>query len=60
MQENKDVFGFSISHTTRQPREGEQTGREYHFVTRDEFQAAVQNNEFIEWAEFSGNMYGTR
>jgi guanylate kinase len=59
MEENKGIFGFSTSHTTRQPRDGEQNGREYHFVSRDQFQSAVQNNEFIEWAEFSGNLYGT-
>jgi len=59
MEEHVGIFGFSTSHTTRQPREGEQNGREYHFVTRDQFQAAVKSNEFIEWAEFSGNMYGT-
>ncbi|ODN06468.1 Guanylate kinase [Orchesella cincta] len=59
MEENLGIFGFSTSHTTRLPRDGEQNGREYHFVTRDQFQAAITNSEFIEWAEFSGNMYGT-
>ncbi|CAL8143704.1 unnamed protein product [Orchesella dallaii] len=59
MEENSGIFGFSTSHTTRLPRDGEQNGREYHFVTRDQFQTAIQGNEFIEWAEFSGNMYGT-
>jgi len=59
MEENVGIFGFSISHTTRQPRDGELNGREYHFVTRDEMQKAIKSNEFIEHAEFSGNMYGT-
>ncbi|OMH81058.1 Chitin synthase 7 [Zancudomyces culisetae] len=52
-------FGFSISHTTRAPRKGETNGIEYHFVTRDEFLEGVKKNEFIEHAEFSGNLYGT-
>lgn len=60
MKEFPTVFGFSISHTTRKPREGEQDGREYHFVSRNEMEAAIRNGEFIESAEFSGNMYGTR
>lgn len=53
------AFAFSVSHTTRKPRPGEQSGREYHFVTRDQMIRAIENNEFLESAEFSGNMYGT-
>ncbi|ORX60819.1 guanylate kinase [Piromyces finnis] len=52
-------FGFSISHTTRQPREGEKDGVSYYFVTREEFLKLIDENAFIEHAEFSGNMYGT-
>ncbi|KAL1411885.1 guanylate kinase [Vanrija albida] len=52
-------FGFSVSHTTRSPRAGEENGREYHFVSRDEFLQRVENGEFLEWAEFGGNCYGT-
>lgn len=52
-------FGFSISHTTRNPRAGEENGREYHFVTRDDFKSLVSANGFIEHAEFGGNFYGT-
>lgn len=52
-------FGFSISHTTRQPRAGEQDGKDYNFVDRETFKAGVEKGEFIEWAEFSGNLYGT-
>ncbi|KAJ2345364.1 guanylate kinase [Coemansia sp. RSA 2618] len=52
-------FGFSVSNTTRSPRAGEVNGKDYHFLTRDEFLAAVDRKEFIEHAEFSGNMYGT-
>ncbi|ORX35349.1 putative guanylate kinase [Kockovaella imperatae] len=53
------TFGFSISHTTRSPRAGEENGREYHFVTKDEFMKRVENGEFLEWAQFGGNCYGT-
>lgn len=52
-------FGFSVSHTTRNPRAGEENGREYHFVTRDDFKSLVADNGFIEHAEFGGNFYGT-
>ncbi|KAG0206520.1 guanylate kinase [Mortierella sp. GBA30] len=57
--EYPDKFGFSISHTTRSPRAGETNGVEYNFVTREEFLAGVARGEFIEHAEFSGNLYGT-
>lgn len=59
MKEYENVFGFSVSHTTRSPRQGEENGRDYHYVTRDAMQAAIDNDEFIESAEFSGNLYGT-
>ena len=49
----------SVSATTRAPREGEQDGREYFFITRQEFMRRVENNEFLEHAEYSGNCYGT-
>jgi guanylate kinase len=52
-------FFLSISVTTRPPRDGEQDGVHYHFVTRAEFEARIANNEFMEWAEFAGNLYGT-
>ena len=52
-------FGFSISHTTRKPREGEKDGVSYFFVSREEFLKLVEQSAFIEHAEFSGNMYGT-
>jgi guanylate kinase len=50
---------FSISWTTRQPRGSEETGREYHFSTRDEFERMVEADEFLEHAEVFGNYYGT-
>ncbi|XP_028659723.1 guanylate kinase isoform X2 [Erpetoichthys calabaricus] len=59
IKEFEGVFGFSVSHTTRNPRPGEENGKDYHFVTRDVMQKGISSGEFIENAEFSGNMYGT-
>uniref|UniRef100_A0A8D0F155 Guanylate kinase n=1 Tax=Strix occidentalis caurina TaxID=311401 RepID=A0A8D0F155_STROC len=59
LKEYENVFGFSVSHTTRQPRPGEVNGKDYHFVTREDMQKEIDAGEFIEHAEFSGNMYGT-
>ncbi|XP_072543208.1 guanylate kinase isoform X1 [Salminus brasiliensis] len=59
MKEFEGVFGFSVSHTTRKPRPGEENGKDYHYVSREAMQAGINNGEFIENAEFSGNMYGT-
>ncbi|EED94731.1 guanylate kinase [Thalassiosira pseudonana CCMP1335] len=53
-------FGFTVSHTTRRPRPGEENGVHYNFVTRDFFQEKIGSGDFfIEWAEVHGNMYGT-
>ncbi|GAA5976339.1 hypothetical protein JCM21900_005544 [Sporobolomyces salmonicolor] len=54
-----DTFGFSISHTTRAPRPGEQPGVAYHFTTREAFLDLARAGGFIEHAEFSGNLYGS-
>ncbi|KAK9473321.1 guanylate kinase/L-type calcium channel beta subunit [Dipodascopsis tothii] len=54
-----DKFGFSVSHTTRKPRPGEEDGVAYHFVERSAFDELVAANAFLEHAEFSGNCYGT-
>ncbi len=51
---------LSVSATTRKPREGEIDGVNYFFVSKEEFEREVKNNEFLEWAEFSGNFYGTK
>ncbi|XP_071349043.1 guanylate kinase isoform X1 [Trachinotus anak] len=59
MKEYDSVFGFSVSHTTRNPRPGEENGKDYHYVTREVMQTGIDNGDFIESAEFSGNMYGT-
>jgi len=50
---------LSISATTRDPRPGEHEGRDYHFVSRDEFQRLLDAGEFLEWAEVYGNYYGS-
>ncbi|KAM4689366.1 guanylate kinase isoform 1-T4 [Discoglossus pictus] len=59
LKDCEGVFGFSVSHTTRNPRPGEANGKDYHFVTREDMQKGIDNGEFIEHAVFSGNMYGT-
>ena len=51
---------FSISATSRAPREGEQDGREYYFRTRAEFEAMIAEGAFLEYADVYGNYYGTR
>ncbi|WP_298771314.1 guanylate kinase [uncultured Shewanella sp.] len=49
----------SVSHTTRQPRQGEVDGTHYHFVTPDDFKSLIKEGAFFEWAEVFGNFYGT-
>jgi len=53
------AYYFSISSTTRAPREGEKDGVEYHFVTREAFEAGIEAGEFLEYAQVHGNYYGT-
>jgi len=55
---------LSVSYTSREPREGELDGREYHFITPEEFEEMIGRNEFVEWAKFppedqQGDYYGT-
>jgi guanylate kinase len=50
---------LSVSATTREPRPGEEDGREYHFLTEEEFDRRVAAGEFLEHAAYSGNRYGT-
>lgn len=59
MDEFPDTFGFSVSHTTRKPRPGEEHGVHYFYVSREELQRGIKAGEFLETAEFSGNLYGT-
>ena len=57
MAEYPNCFAYSTSHTTRKPRPGEQNGKDYHFVTREEMLTAISNGDFLEHAEFSGNFF---
>jgi guanylate kinase len=50
---------LSVSATTRRPRPGEVDGVHYHFLSREQFDAAVEAGDFVEWAAYSGNLYGT-
>ena len=52
-------FWVSVSATTRAPRNNEVDGHDYYFVTNDEFSRMINADEFLEWAEFAGNRYGT-
>uniref|UniRef100_A0A915JDX8 guanylate kinase n=1 Tax=Romanomermis culicivorax TaxID=13658 RepID=A0A915JDX8_ROMCU len=54
-----NAFAFCVSHTTRKPRPGEVNGKDYYFVDRDTMLKSIENNEFLEYAEFGGNLYGT-
>ena len=50
---------YSVSATTRSPRPGEINGKNYNFISRSQFEQLVTQGEFLEWAEFAGNCYGT-
>ncbi len=52
-------LNYSISATTRPPRPGEVDGKDYYFISRSKFQRLIEQGEFLEWAEFAGNLYGT-
>lgn len=54
-----DNYALSVSMTTRNPRPGEENGEAYFFVTKDEFEARIQKNGLIEYANYCGNFYGT-
>ena len=58
VEENKN-FLFSVSATTRKSRPGEVNGREYHFLTVDEFTEGINDGQFLEHAKVFGNLYGT-
>lgn len=54
-----DDLAFSISHTTRKRRDSEIDGKDYFFVTENEFKLKIQNRDFVEWAQVHGHYYGT-
>lgn len=58
LSERKDIY-FSVSFTTRKPREGEVDGVNYNFVSREEFERMIDGEELLEYAEYVGNYYGT-
>ena len=57
--ENFKNLAVSVSHTTRKPRKGEIDGENYHFVSNETFEKMISNNDFLEYAEVFGSMYGT-
>lgn len=58
--ERHPEYRLSVSCTTRSKRDGEINGVNYFFLSNAEFSECIKNNEFLEWAEFSGNRYGTK
>ncbi|MEH2350291.1 MAG: guanylate kinase [Nostoc sp.] len=58
LQRHPELY-FSVSATTRSPRPGEIDGKNYYFISRTKFEQLVAEGEFLEWAEFAGNYYGT-
>lgn len=59
MKKYPEIFGFSVSHTTRGPRPGEEDGVHYNFVSKTDMEAAIEKGEFIEYASVHTNFYGT-
>jgi len=57
-QDFPDYFGFGVSHTTRAPRPGEEDGKDYHFVSPDEFQGLVRQGCFVQTFKYAGALYG--
>jgi guanylate kinase len=57
--DHPDLFGFSVSHTTRKPRPGEEDGTHYHFTTIENFEKLIAEDAFEEHAKFGGNYYGS-
>ena len=58
LQVRKDL-GYSVSATTRATRNGERDGQDYHFLSREEFERRRDRGEFLEWAEYGAQLYGT-
>ncbi|HVH69287.1 MAG TPA: guanylate kinase [Gemmatimonadales bacterium] len=59
LRRHPEAFGYSVSATTRKPRADERDGAAYHFLTPEEFRRRVQAGDFLEWAEYAGESYGT-
>jgi len=58
LKEEKNIY-FSISTTTREIRDGEQEGINYHYISKEQFEQEIEEGAFLEWAEVHGNYYGT-
>ena len=58
LAKDKNIW-LSISATTRDPREGEKEGENYYFLNKEKFREMIEQNLFLEWAQFAGNYYGT-
>jgi len=58
LADGKDIL-FSVSATTRAPRQGEVDGADYYFLSKEEFEREIANGEFLEHAEYNGRLYGT-
>lgn len=58
LSEDENLY-FSVSATTRKPRSEDIEGKTYYFKTKEEFEKLIAKDEFLEWAEYSGNYYGT-
>ena len=58
LDKDKDIW-LSVSATTRNPRMGEKNGENYYFISDEKFKDMINNKEFLEWAQFAGNYYGT-
>ena len=56
--DNNNQFAISISHTTRKPRPNEINGKDYHFVSKEEFKNLIKNDNFYEYANIFDNYYG--
>ena len=59
MLEKLEDMAFSVSYTTRQKRDSEREGKDYHFVSKETFEKMIQDDRFAEWAVVHGNYYGT-
>ncbi len=58
LEKDQDIW-LSISATTRNPRKGEKDGENYYFMSNERFKNMIEKKEFLEWAQFAGNYYGT-
>jgi guanylate kinase len=59
LRQHESRLHYSISMTTRNPREGEVNGVHYHFTSKENFKQMIENKKLLEWAEYVGNYYGT-